>query len=71
MKKIVKTEPPKISVSHVVGVQALEVHNTYYDFKQTMQRVLKELSEIPNPPYILDISYSSDEQGLTITVYYT
>ena len=58
------------SRSHILGVQALQIHNRFYDFNPTMQRLLEEIAK-EQAPFILDIGYSSDDSGMTLTVYYT
>jgi len=35
-----------------------------------MQRLLEEIAK-ETAPFILDIGYSSDDSGMTLTVYYT
>ena len=63
-------EVEDVSVNHIIGVQAVEVHNRFYDFDTTMRRLLEELAK-EQAPFILSIAYSRDELGLTLTVYYT
>ena len=63
-------EVEDVSINHIIGVQAVEVHNRFYDFDATMRRLLEELAK-EQAPFILSIAYSSDELGLTLTVYYT
>ena len=58
-----------ISVSHITGISALEIHNTDYNFNSTAQRLLDELKKEP-APFILDFACHSDKLGLTLTVYY-
>ena len=58
-----------ISVSHITGISALEIHNTEYNFNSTAQRLLDELKK-ELAPFILDFAYHSGESGLTLTVYY-
>ena len=70
MDKIQKDEETEsISISHM-GVQAIQIHNRFYDFNPTMQRLLEEIAK-ETAPFILDIGYSSDDSGMTLTVYYT
>jgi len=53
-----------------LGVQAIQIHNRFYDFGSTMQRLLEEITK-EQAPFILDIGYSTDDSGMTLTVYYT
>ena len=70
MDKIQKDEETEsISISHM-GVQAIQIHNRFYDFNPTMRRLLEEIAK-ETAPFILDIGYSSDDSGMTLTVYYT
>jgi len=70
MDKIQKDEETEsISISHM-GVQAIQIHNRFYDFDSTMRRLLEEIAK-ETAPFILDIGYSSDDSGMTLTVYYT
>jgi len=70
MDKIQKDEETEsISISHM-GVQAIQIHNRFYDFDSTMRRLLEEIAK-EQAPFILDIGYSSDDSGMTLTVYYT
>ena len=62
-------EDENISIAHITGIQSIEVHNKIYDFNSTMQRLLQELAK-NQAPFILDIAYSCDETGLTLTIYY-
>ena len=71
MDKIPKDEETEsISISHILGVQAIQIHNRFYDFNPTMRRLLEEIAK-EAAPFILDIGYSSDDSGMTLTVYYT
>ena len=71
MDKIQKDrETESISISHILGVQAIQIHNRFYDFGSTMQRLLEEIAK-ETAPFILDIGYSTDDSGMTLTVYYT
>ena len=71
MDKMLKDEETEnISISHVLGVRAIQIHNRYYDFNPTMRRLLEEIAK-EQAPFILDIGYSSDDSGMTLTVYYT
>ena len=71
MDKIPKDEETEsISISRILGVQAIQIHNRFYDFDPTMQRLLEEIAK-ETAPFILDIGYSSDDSGMTLTVYYT
>jgi len=70
MDKIQKDEETEsISISHM-GIQAIQIHNRFYDFDSTMRRLLEEIAK-EQAPFILDIGYSSDDSGMTLTVYYT
>ena len=70
MDKIPKDEETEsISISHM-GIQAIQIHNRFYDFDSTMRRLLKEIAK-EQAPFILDIGYSTDDSGMTLTVYYT
>ena len=70
MDKIQKDEETEsISISHM-GVQAIQIHNRFYDFNPTMRRLLEEIAK-ETAPFILDIGYSTDDSGMTLTVYYT
>ena len=62
-------ETESISISHM-GIQAIQIHNRFYDFDSTMRRLLEEIAK-ETAPFILDIGYSSDDSGMTLTVYYT
>ena len=71
MDKMLKDEETEnISTSRILGVQAIQIHNRFYDFNPTMRRLLEEIAKEP-APFILDIGYSSDDSGMTLTVYYT
>ena len=49
MDKIPKDEETEsISISHM-GVQAIQIHNRFYDFNPTMRRLLKEIAKEPAP----------------------
>ena len=63
-------EDENISVTHITEVQVLQVRNRFYDFNPTMRRLLEEIAK-EQAPFILDIGYSSDDSGMTLTVYYT
>ena len=70
MDKIQKDEETEsISISHM-GIQAIQIHNRFYDFDSTMRRLLEEIAK-EQAPFILDIGYSSGDSGMTLTVYYT
>ena len=70
MDKIQKDEETEsISISHI-SVQAIQIHNRFYDFNPTMRRLLEEIAK-EQVPFILDIGYSTDDSGMTLTVYYT
>ena len=70
MDKIQKDEETEsISINHM-GIQAIQIHNRFYDFDSTMRRLLEEIAK-EQAPFILDIGYSSDDSGMTLTVYYT
>ena len=70
MDKIQKDEETEsISISHM-GIQAIQIHSRFYDFNPTMRRLLEEIAK-EQAPFILDIGYSSDDSGMTLTVYYT
>ena len=69
MDKIQKDEETEsISISHM-GIQAIQIHNRFYDFDSTMRRLLEEIAK-ETAPFILDIGYSSDDSGMTLIVYY-
>ena len=69
MDKIQKDEETEsISISHM-GVQALQIHNRFYDFDSTMRRLLEEIAK-ETAPFILGIGYSTDDSGMALTVYY-
>ena len=71
MDKMLKDEETEsISISHILGVQAIQIHNRFYDFNPTMRRLLEEIAK-EQAPFILDIGYSTDDSGMTLTVYYT
>ena len=70
MDKIQKDEETEsISISRM-GIQAIQIHNRFYDFDSTIRRLLEEIAK-ETAPFILDIGYSSDDSGMTLTVYYT
>ena len=70
MDKIPKDEETEsISISRI-SVQAIQIHNRFYDFNPTMRRLLEEIAK-ETAPFILDIGYSTDDSGMTLTVYYT
>ena len=70
MDKIQKDEETEsISINHI-SVQAIQIHNRFYDFDPTMRRLLEEIAK-ETAPFILDIGYSTDDSGMTLTVYYT
>ena len=62
-------ETESISISRI-SVQAIQIHNRFYDFDSTMRRLLEEIAK-ETAPFILDIGYSTDDSGMTLTVYYT
>ena len=69
MDKIQKDEETEsISISHM-GIQAIQIHNRFYDFDSTMQKLLEEIAK-ETAPFILGIGYSSDDSGMALTVYY-
>ena len=69
-KKPKDEETDSISISHILGVQAIQIHNRFYDFIPTMQKLLEEIAK-ETAPFILDIGYSSNDSGMTLTIYFT
>ena len=70
MDKIQKDEETEsISISRILGVQAIQIHNRFYDFIPTMQKLLEEIAK-ETAPFILGIGYSTDDSGMALTVYY-
>ena len=61
-------ETESISISRI-SVQAIQIHNRFYDFIPTMQKLLEEIAK-ETAPFILGIGYSTDDSGMALTVYY-
>ena len=69
MDKIQKDEETEsISISRI-SVQTIQIHNRFYDFIPTMQKLLEEIAK-ETAPFILGIGYSTDDSGMALTVYY-